>query len=44
MTEKPKFPKPRLIREDFLPYKPMKTIALKRKLIQIKMSPSIILW
>lgn len=28
--EKPKFPNPRLIREDFLPYEPMKNYRIKK--------------
>ena len=30
MIEKPEFPKPRLIREDFLPYEPMKNYRIKK--------------
>jgi len=30
MTEKPEFPKPRLIREDFLPYESMKNYRIKK--------------
>ena len=34
MTEKPEFPKPRIIREDFLPNEPMKNYRIKKVIEQ----------